>query len=330
MNKALLTAMVFIGVCVSHVSANAASEVCPAINCDCDSLSKPQWVSVCQQHEVRIKEECVKNSNTAKDYCLVHGLNAKPLPLALEPMQFDASYVPPVDPNASKRIKELLWGLVSDIEQVQLAKTKAEYGKVNKLLNLIDSNIDSVFEQQQIFAQTKSEVNVFNSSRSSWKNYSKGIVGAAEKLEVLANDLTTSLANAKSKKETKIFTVLAKKSYRMSGKSFEQAGYAYGKAGMSAEAAEAWQDASKQSVNTASINKSAGGDQGAIKYSEFQTAARLHRASFHWLSSENVIDSERVIFESQQYLSHEDQKNLGSLLERLERENLQDGELSER
>lgn len=330
MNRILLATLSFIVLYSGQASSVLAAEVCPAINCDCDSLAKEQWVSVCRKHESRIKKECVNNSNTPKDYCLVHGIDAMPLPLALNVSHFDESYLAPAEPEVNKNLKALLWSISADIEQAKLSKENNDYARLFQVLKLIDSNIDSAFEQQQILAQSKAQLKLFGNVKSSWKNYSKETFDAAEKLEGFGDELTALLESAKTKKETKIYSVLAQTVYRMSGKSYEHSGYGYGKAGLDSEAADAWQDASSQSLNLANINKKVGGKLSGRKFSEFQTAARLHRASYHWLLSEDVIDSERVLLESRQYLGREDQKVLGSLLERLEGESAQDGELTER
>lgn len=327
MNRLFLIVLVF---SFFGVSSAIAAEQCPAINCDCASLPNQNWVSTCRTHESRIKSACVANSNTPKDYCSIHGLNAKPLPLAmkLSSSSFDAS----VDADVLKeKISSLYWAIESNTTKVMEGVERKRYGRSLKILKLIDSNIDTVFELEQqltaVFYERKDKKKV----RAAWKKYAKDTNEFSANLKDLGSGIYAKLASAETDKQKKIFSILAQKTLRMAGKGFEHSGYAYGKIRKHKQSARTWSLAADVAKNLASINKELGAKKNNVRYAEFQAAARLHRASYHWVVNENTEDSIAVLKDSQSYLGHEAQKNLDALLHaESEREDAGNGILSRR
>lgn len=312
------------------VSPAIAAEQCPAINCDCASLPNQNWVSTCRAHEIRIKTACVANSNTPKDYCAIHGLNAKPLPLAmkLSSSAFDAS----LDTEALKeKISSLYWAIESNTTKALEGVESKRYGRSLKILKLIDSNVDTVFELEQQLTSAFSERKDKKKARAAWKKYARDTNEFAINLKSFGTAIYAKIASAESSKQKKIFSVLSQKTLRMAGKGFEHSGYAFGKTRKHKQSARTWSLAADIAKNLAVINKELGANKNNVRYAEFQAAARLHRASYHWAVNENTKDSLAVLKDSQSYLGHEAQKNLDALLRtESERENADEGILTRR
>lgn len=307
-----------------------AAEQCPAINCDCSTLPNQNWVSTCLAHEARIKSACVANSNTPKDYCSIHGLNARPLALAIKFSEFELSASTDVA-ELNDKISSLYWTITNDTEKAKEDFDRKRYSRSLQILKLVDSNIDNLFQMQQqlesVFVARESR----RKASSAWKRYAKKTSEYSAKLQEVGVGMYAQLASAQSNKEKKIFSILAQKTLRMAGKSFELSGYAFGKSNQHKMAARKWHSAADVATELAKINKALGAKKNNIRYAEFQAAARLHRASYHWIVNKNTEYSMGVLKDSQAYLEHDAQKNLDVLIKsEIEREEEGGGILSRR
>lgn len=312
----------FAGKCLVILSVGLTTlargaEVCPAINCDCSSLPDEQWVKVCAQHESRIKKSCAANANTPKDYCLVHGVNAKPLPLAIQFSEFSVDRKTDTS-GIEEKIRALYWAIKTDTTAAGGAILTESYPRALQILKLIDSNIDNLFEQQQqlsaVFIADKKEKKV----RGSWKEHATGTHEFSTALVKLGTDIAAKTKTAASAKEKKIFNLLSQKTLRMAGKGLEHSAFAYGQAEKHQDSAKAWKSSADVAVQLSDISKTTGGSINNIKFAEFQAAARLHRASYHWLLDNDLKDSQQGLRESQLFVDREGQKTLENLVEDLE------------
>lgn len=297
---------------LSSTAVNAA-EQCPAINCDCSALSSESWVKTCEQHETRIKKACVANGNTPKDYCAVHGPKARPLPLSLELSEYQLDDSVKVSSVTEQR-DSAAWAATSDVDAVIQAFDQKSYARVLKILKLIDGNTDKAFQLQLQVASLLDGEDEVRAHNNSWKKYSKAVKPTTEKLEAFGKRVSSKISAAGSAKEKKIYSVLSQKALRVAGKNYEHIGYGDGLSGRDSGAAKSWSKAAKIASSLAEINKSVGGKAEAIKFAEFQAAARLHRASFHWLKNESIGNSVAALKDSQGYLEHDAQKDVDSLI----------------
>ena len=99
----------------------------------------------------------------------------------------------------------------------------------------------------------------------------------------------------------------------MSGKSYEHAGYAYGRAKKYADAAKQWEKSAEVSVTLAAIDNASGGAKSS-EFSEYQAAARLHRASYYWISANKTDDASESLKESQKYVGRQGREGLELLV----------------
>lgn len=291
-----------------------ALEQCPAIDCDCGSLPDKSWVSICSQHETTIKQRCADNGDTPADYCLVHGENAHPLPLSLSTSDADEAKV--ANPRDIYENIEAMHRTVNGyLDEAKSAEKQGKYALTLERLKLIDSIVDRAFDQQKLVeASLIKQGETGKRVKLSWAKYASDDTKYALQLKEYGDELIASISEADNAKQQKIYRILAQKTYRLAGKRLEHIGYNYGKAGSHKRAAKAWQDASEVSVKLAGINREYGGKASSIKFSEFQTAARLHRASYHWLLGKAGKNATQALQESQQYVDRDGQRNIEMLV----------------
>lgn len=286
---------------------------CPAINCDCDSLSDERWVSACKSHETQIKKSCVANSNVPKDYCAVHGPAAKPLPLAIDFSEVKADKKLDVT-SAESQVKESLWALKADLQEGIEAYDKKSFQRSVQILQLVDENLDKTFAKQRSISAHYKEAGDAKKLNARWKSYADGSEEFLEKIEAFGDRLAKGIDSAENAKMMKINSVLAQKVLRMTGKTYEQIGYAYGQSDRHRKAAKVWKQGSEVAVRLSEIEKVAGAKSTSIKFTEFMAASRLHRASYHWLLGDDAPSSIGSLKDSQQYVDRAVQKNIEQLV----------------
>lgn len=315
---------------VANAQTRSASlKQCPAINCDCGSIEGEKWKIACQRHEARIKRACVDNGNTPKDYCSVHGLAAKPLPLSIEFSEFRLGRNVDVKGLADKK-DSLLWLITSDTEAAAETFKNGNYPRTLQILKLVESNIDSLFEQQQKLESAYLALDEQGRAASTWKKSANGTLKNAEKLLALGTSMANRIPVTPQQKQKKIFTMLSKKVIRLSGLSFEHAGYAYGRAERQGSAAKAWGLAANASEKLLAIDRSLGLEKSVMKFNELQAAARMHRMSYHFMLDEELENATDALKASQVFVNREEQQFIGDLVNALEISDEDEGVLSGR
>ncbi len=296
----------------SASSAFAAAQ-CPAINCDCDSLTDQRWVQACKSHETRIKKSCAENSNVPKDYCAVHGPAARPLPLASELREVKANEKLDIA-AAEEKVKESLWALKADLQEGVEAYDKKSFQRSVQILQLVDENLESTFYQQRAVAAFYKAASDSKKLKDRWEDYVDGSEEMLEKLDAFGNRLAKGIDTAENAKMMKINSVLAQKVLRMTGKAYEQIAYAHGQAGDHRKSAKVWKKSSEVAVKLSEVEKVAGVKESSVKYTEFMAASRLHRASYHWMLGDDASKSLDGLKDSQQYVDRAVQKNIEQLV----------------
>ncbi len=299
---------------IFSASSAFSAKNCPAINCDCSSIPNENWVKSCAAHEARIKDACVANSNTPKDYCSVHGPKARPLPLAIEFSEFTLD--PSTDVGVlNEKVASLYWAIHADSAEAKEAFEEKSYARSLQILKLIDSNIDNLFEMQQKVSFIYLSRDDARKAAGYWKKYAGDTNKYAEKIKALGMSIYDQYPAATSKKEKKIFGVLSQKTLRMAGKAYEHAGYGAGQAKQYKKAARAWKSSAEVSNTLTAMSRALDAKAGAIKFSEFQAAARLHRASYYWMLNESTKTSVEVLKASQKLVDDDSQKDIKNLMD---------------
>ncbi len=288
-------------------------EQCPAVDCDCSSIPNGQWAEVCLQHQALMKSECVANANTPKDYCLIHGPAAKPLPLAIE---FSELVLDDVDAEVLKGDVKNRFDVIDTAVQIGAALlARHDYGAAWKVLKSAEAKIEALFEQQRKVEAVMVASGKDKKMRESWRGFSKEALKVARQLDEMGKSLIADIGLSKDKKKKKMLAVLSQRMLRIAGRKYEHSAYALARGGRHKQAAKIWEAAADASVRIASVRIALSGSGNSAKYAEYQAAARLQRASYHWLLSEDEDASNKSLKESQKYVGRRDQKSLAKLLE---------------
>lgn len=333
MNRSLVSSLtilvVFSWISYAHSADLQSTEHCPAINCDCNSLPNLQWAEVCVAHEDFIKQACVENGNTPRDYCLVHGLNGRPLPLTIGFSEYEVDASTDVK-QLNERISRLSLNLRTSMTEAKEDLVEKKYKRTLQILKLQDSNIDNIFQFQQQIDAFYIAGDKTKKMKKAWKRYSEDAQSYAEGFFNFGLELHAKSEAAATDKEKAIYGVLARKALRMAGKGYEQAGFAFARSEQHKKAAQAWKTSSNVANNLIEINKLNEKEFKNIKFIEFQVAARLHRSSLHWLLNGNIEKSIADLKESQLYVDRDGQQNLEALVNNIEEDLQEDGILTGR
>ncbi|VUD51469.1 hypothetical protein TDB9533_01433 [Thalassocella blandensis] len=272
---------VFLTICfaVPHIAFSAES--CPAIKCDCDYLPTTAWVEVCSTYETHIKKECVANFNTPKDYCLMHGLNASPIALAMQ-IGHDGKATKSSS-SASEVISTYSRIVDSAFTVIDQSLSEGEYAKAMDGFKLVEESTRKQFTMQQSLIWDDS-----GEIKSLWKMYSPVEEKAADKLSDISKRLSKDLTSATTSRSEKVFHVLLVKSLRIQGLLYEHAAYAENWLDRTGNAAKLWKSSADTSLQLLELAKGKNGDSADKRFNEIQAAARLQQASIFWMKNKDV------------------------------------------
>lgn len=298
---------------ILFASYSAYSEQCPAINCDCSSLSTESWATACSAHEKRIKKACSANANVPKDYCALHGPAAKPLALALSLRPLDKSGGDSVE-KVDEKIAAVYWAIYADTDEAREAFDEGRYARSMQIFKLVDTNIAQLFNlqrQAEVFLKSDGSAEAL---KKAWRKYGEDSNDYAKKINTLGVDIADKIAAATSAKEKKIYSVLSQMALRMAGEGYEHAGYALGLAGRHKGSAKSWQAAADISERLIAINQAEGVKEAGVKYTKLQAATRLHRASYHWLLNEDHGDVIKQLEKAQAFVDKTTVENIAPVI----------------
>ncbi len=281
MNKAGLIVAAGMLLCVLCLSRFAVAEICPAVACDCGSLPKSEWKATCQDYELAIKKKCAANNDRPVDYCSIHGPSARPLPLAVK-----LADIAVMNPD---EIKQLHMGMEQvyktahwDLKRFKAMISTVYFKEGLAIAKELDSNIDSMFSTQRTVAVGWHVEGKDRQAIAAWKNYS-------EQSELLANSLADYADQLWQKHNVEVdasakkgYKVIAFKTWRMAGKVYEMAAYAYSGAEKNQKAAQTWAKGANVAQALLNAKREINAKASHINYFQHQAASRLHRASYYF------------------------------------------------
>ena len=95
------------------------AELCPTVDCDCESISGSSWVQKCYEVEQHILNECAENGGAPQSYCGIHGPAAVPVALSLGEMPISVMNDLAAVASAKKQIAIKYWSLRSDLRSIE-------------------------------------------------------------------------------------------------------------------------------------------------------------------------------------------------------------------
>ncbi len=264
-----------------HSDQSSTNQFCSTINCDCSALSSEYWNEICLQQEQLIKEGCLNNQSNG--FCGIHGEKAQPL--ALDIANFESNH-DTIYLSASiyrDKFEAIFLDINTEASLVLKDVKYANYYKAKQRLTNLDENLDNVFS----ISLMMNELVVIDKKlkpRELWQDFGEASLMAAEELYGVSNSLMSFILDGK---KTFNITDITYSSKRLAGYAYEQAAFAFGKSGNDRKAAKLWRLAAQTSKDLIAMNDKLFATSEEKRYVMAQAAARLHRASYHWLQTKD-------------------------------------------
>lgn len=288
------------------------SQNCPKIQCDCESLPNENWQKACSIHESNIKKSCVRNGDKPTAFCSLHGPAGKPLPFSMSIP--DVEVVPENQvAEINRKVAALFWSIRTDSDLLTGRLKKGHLAQAKQIAKLIETNLENLFRQQM---QATHSLIAYEDERGAsrlWSNYGEDNEKMARGLRKVGSKMWAKYEKLEDKKTKKTYRIISQRFFRMAGEAFELGGYAYGKANKNRKSAKAWESSSEVAKVLVEQTQSIGGKESHIQYYRYQVAARLHRASYHWVLGDEPEDATQSLNASKEYM--EEKKLVDELLQ---------------
>ncbi|VUD40525.1 hypothetical protein TDB9533_00278 [Thalassocella blandensis] len=321
MKKQIISALLSSAVLLLTSAATSAQQQCRQISCDCDSLSSESWQKACSNQEARIVANCFRQPQEEFGYCSLHGPNANALPLELS--LINPTPVTKEEINKlNNKIAVLYWSMYKGFDALSMAIEAGNANEAKTLLVTFEYNLDDLFETQQTVAKSFMASGAIAEAQSAWRDYSSDTLTVATDIFIKAESILNNYDAISDEAQRHEMRLVGLKMINMGGKMYEEVGYAYSKGQRHKHAAQAWKNASKASALAMAhtFNDTDTGKSG--DYYRLQSAARLHRASYHWTFGLGRGNAQQALAESQKFM--DDNSEISSVLS--EEQKLQDSQ----
>lgn len=293
MKKLILSLSGILSICL--VIPVFAADACSKISCDCSVLDQGAWKSACVAQEKRLKAGCKTKKMSDGAYCSLHGPAANALPLELmgAPAKTDKFDID----DENRKVASLLWSIREDWNMVADNYDEGKIPEATQLLVVADHNVDSLYKAQVAIAGASGA-----GAKEVWKQFATDTRELAENWEKRVrrkeSDLNAAGANNASKR-------LVGQGMHVTGKLFELAGLAYGKAGSDSNAALMWKASSSASSKMIGLLIETKDDVAKVTHLRNVAAARLNRASYHALRDDDEAEAEALLKASQEFVANQ-------------------------
>ena len=276
------------------VASLSHADVCELIDCDCSAIPHESLAASCLAQQSALKTSCGQ-SKAVEGYCSVHGPEALPLALAVRK---PAALTGEVDADAENRkIASLYWSLRQDVNFSEDAYKTQSFAAAQNILKIVSRNLDALLDSQH--RAVSAAGNNTDSGKTLWAGYAQDSASLGDHFDKYAGKIASSYNASGQSADQHI--ELVRKMHILAGICYELAGYSAGNAGKHGAAALSWKSASDVSSRQLRLGPDASAGGTAIRE---QAAARLHRASYHWLMDDSKGDAEALLLLAQEYVSN--------------------------
>jgi len=287
----------------------SSQEQCSKINCDCNSLPTTLWVQACKSQEAKIALDCVKQKENELSFCSIHGPLANRLPLDLDLKETQRYSLEEVG-NLNNRVAVLYWEIMKDFRSFEGHLNRVPLETAKKKLDSVEGNVDALFTYQRQVGNSLISDKRDALAQLAWREYSADTLSFGSDFLIRAESLLNSYDEFVNEETREEVRGLGLRLMKLSGKVYEQIGYAYSNGMRHKHAAKAWKNAADAS---ALVLAHSAGESRASAYYRFQSAARLHRASYHWVIGGGRGGAEESLAESQKFM--DDASSISGLVE---------------
>lgn len=281
----ILSSLILLG-----ASAWVAAEgsQCAQINCDCSAITSEKWQSICSSQEKAVVRECQANGGKPQSYCGLHGPEAFPVAISLKKMPA-SGVLPDADVSAlEKQIKTQVWSLNDSFKVVQAKETSGNFGDAIQLLGLYERDVDRLYELQHQSINSLLQQKKNSAARDLAETFALDTVANAKTLEAYSQNLWDRVAVSDVDKAGKAYKVMSLKLARLAASVYEQGADILGFAGLNEQAALTWQLAANIAKKLISLEASTDNKARHIEFYQEQASARLNRATYYWLKTDNT------------------------------------------
>lgn len=280
-------------------STALSAEQCSAISCDCASLPSKSWVDTCKNQEARLIADCVKNKTDVNElgFCSLHGPAANRLPLSLKVEKSDIISLEDI-PKTNNKVAALYWAIIKDFDSFESNLKKANYDDAKNKLTVLSANVDTLFTLQQQVANSLAADGKGSLAQRAWRDYSADTLSFGSDLYIRAEAILNNYDQMTLASIRDQYRDLGIELMKLSGKVYEQVGYAYANGMRHKHAGQAW----KNAANASALVMAHNADKTNAEFYRFQSAARLHRASYHWVIGSGRGSAEESLAESQKFM----------------------------
>lgn len=276
----------------------AQADSCPAIQCDCGSLTEGRWQALCQARERTIKAECAEAGGVPQSYCGVHGPNGQPLALSVNLAdQPEAAEDADQVKALNRQIGTQLWSLRHDLNIIQTRHEEGQFNQAVQVARLLERNVETLFAQQrsalqgaETFSGRSEHVKLARSYREDSLNFANDLDAFAQMLwqnfEQAGTDQRVATANK----------VLSFRLSRLVAQTLEQAAYLSAATGDYSETAKIWQRSAGVAERLVDWQLASDNQQEHKEFYRQQASARWHRATYYWLKGN---DAQRAVASTQ-------------------------------
>lgn len=274
------------------------ADSCPAIQCDCSSLTGERWQALCQAREQKIKAECASAGGVPQSYCGVHGPNGKPLALSIhfaEPSEAaqDAEHVK----TLNRQIGTQLWSLRHDLKIIQTRHEEGQFNQAIQVARLLERNVETLFAQQRSALQGAQAFSGGSEHVKMARTYREDSLNFANDLDTFAQALWQDFERPSTEQRVRAANkVLGFRLGRLVAQTLEQAAYLSSTTEDHPETAKTWQRAAGVAERLVDWQLASDNQQEHKEFYREQAAARWHRATYYWLKAN---DGQRAVASTQ-------------------------------
>lgn len=267
----------------------AMANECAQIDCDCSAIGDQKWRAVCENREGTVRKECVENGGTPNSYCSLHGPQGFPVAVSLRTDQSSESFSDNAE-ALEKQINTQRWSLQDSLNVVKAKEADGHYGDAIQLSSLFERDADRLYrlvKQQLTNLNARDQV---NAARSSADDYGRTMTDIAGSIDAYSQTLWARSTESSDARAQKAFRVMSLKLARLAANIYEQGADLFGTAGRNKAAAEAWQSAASVAKTLMDREIATENKERHVEFYQAQAAARLHRATFYWLRTNEYHD----------------------------------------
>jgi len=290
--------LILLSACLVFSKSIFAQSVCDEVQCDCAALGIDDWKEVCKTRENFLIRQCKAGVKQETLFCSVHGPAANQLPLALKLSDVEVLATEKL-PALYKQVAALYWSVRMDLQALEKDIVNFKPESAQNKLDVLVRNTDTLFELQQKITVSWVAYEKENEAAKSWNDFASDTLDMAGDMEAYGRRIWNQSGDAADKYREQQKTI-ALALIENSGKVYEQAAYAFGRAGQHDNAARNWRKAADSTGYLIEISSVEDPHSQKIQFLNYQRAARIYRASFHWVKDERESEAKDSLKKAQE------------------------------